>query len=68
MISLQQTEAKEGSVLREQSKDMNWRNTPPKRAHYDTQQEYDEAVESFYNELADEADAVYEGRKIDREG
>ena len=47
---------------------MNWRNRPPKRAHYDTQQEYDEAVESFYNELADEADAVYEGRKIDREG
>lgn len=47
---------------------MNWRNTPPKRAHYDTQKEYDEALESFYNELADEADAVYEGRKIDREG
>ena len=68
MISLQQTGAKEGSVLQGQSKDMNWRNTPPKRAHYDTQQEYDDAVESFYNELADEADAVYEGRKIDREG
>ena len=50
------------------SKVMNWRNRPPLRAHYDTQQEYDEAVESFYNELADEADAVYERRKIDREG
>lgn len=68
MISLQQTEAKEDLVQREQSKVMNWRNTPPQRAHYDTQQEYDEAVESFYNELADEADAVYEGRKVDREG
>jgi hypothetical protein len=68
MISLQRIEAKEDLVIREQSKDMNWRNTPPKRAHFDTQEEYDEAVESFYNELADEADAVYEARRLDREG
>jgi hypothetical protein len=43
---------------------MSWRNRPPKRAHFDTQEEYDEAVNDFYNELADEADAVYEERRL----
>ena len=39
----------------------------PRRSCYETQEEYDEAVEFFYNELADEADAVYEERKLNRE-
>lgn len=64
MISLQRIGAKVDLVIREQSKVMSWRNRPPKRAHFDTQEEYDEAVNDFYNELADEADAVYEERKL----
>jgi hypothetical protein len=44
---------------------MSWRNRRPKRAHFDTQEEYYEAVNDFYNELADEADAVYEERRLE---
>lgn len=43
---------------------MSWRSRGPKRSDYDTQEEYEEAMDSFYDAIADDADAAYESRKL----
>lgn len=38
---------------------MSWRNTPPKRSDYDSNEEYDEALDFFYDAI----EADYEERR-----
>jgi hypothetical protein len=40
---------------------MSWRNTPPKRSNYETEEEYDEAIDSYYDAL----EAEYESRRME---
>lgn len=39
---------------------MNWRNKPPMKSDYETSEEYDEAVDAYYDAL----EADYEEKKL----
>lgn len=35
---------------------MNWRNRPPQKCDYDTQEEYEDAVDYYYDALESDSD------------
>ena len=41
---------------------MNWRNNPPKRSNYETEEEYNEAVDNFWDAI----ESDYEERRSSR--
>lgn len=43
---------------------MSWRNRQPMANRYDSLEDYEEAIERFFDAMAEEADAAYEEERL----